>query len=97
MLNKIRFPAPGYPSQPDHTEKLTLWKILKVEQNIGMKLTESMAMYPTASVSGWYFAHPDSKYFGVGKIQKDQVQQYAKRKGESVELIEKWLSPNLNY
>jgi 5-methyltetrahydrofolate--homocysteine methyltransferase len=90
-------PAPGYPACPDHLEKPTLFKLLNAEELSEVTLTESMAMYPTASVSGWYFAHPDSKYFGIGKIQKDQVEQYAARKGESVELIEKWLSPNLNY
>ena len=90
-------PAPGYPACPDHLEKPTLFKLLDAENLSEVSLTESMAMYPTASVSGWYFAHPDSKYFGIGKIQKDQVEQYANRKKESVELIEKWLSPNLNY
>ncbi len=90
-------PAPGYPACPDHLEKPTLFKLLDAENLSEVTLTESMAMYPTASVSGWYFAHPDSKYFGIGKIQKDQVEQYANRKNESVELIEKWLSPNLNY
>jgi len=90
-------PAPGYPACPDHLEKPTLFKLLNAEELTGVTLTESMAMYPTASVSGWYFAHPDSKYFGIGKIQKDQVEQYAQRRGESVELIEKWLGPNLNY
>jgi|TARA_B110000259_G_C14031191_1_gene406771 5-methyltetrahydrofolate--homocysteine methyltransferase len=90
-------PAPGYPACPDHLEKPTLFRLLNAEKETGITLTDSMAMYPTASVSGWYFAHPDSKYFGIGKIQKDQVAQYADRKGESVELIEKWLSSNLNY
>lgn len=90
-------PAPGYPACPDHLEKPTLFKLLNAEELTGVTLTESMAMYPTASVSGWYFAHPDSKYFGVGKIQKDQVEAYAKRRNESVDHIEKWLSSNLNY
>jgi len=90
-------PAPGYPACPDHLEKPTIFKLLNAEELTGVTLTESMAMYPTASVSGWYFAHPDSKYFGIGKIQKDQVEQYAERKGKSVEVIEKWLGPNLNY
>jgi len=90
-------PAPGYPAQPDHTEKPIIWKLLDVEKNIGMKLTESMAMIPTAAVSGLYFSHPDSHYFGVGKIQKDQVEDYAKRKGISIEEAEKWLGPNLAY
>ena len=90
-------PAPGYPACPDHLEKTTLFKLLNAEELTGVSLTESMAMYPTASVSGWYFAHPSSKYFGIGKIEKDQIEDYAERKGESVEFIEKWLGPNLNY
>jgi 5-methyltetrahydrofolate--homocysteine methyltransferase len=90
-------PAPGYPAQPDHTEKPIIFSLLDVEKNTGIKLTESMAMYPAASVSGLYFSHPDSKYFSVGKIDKDQVLDYHKRKGMSVEEIEKWLSPILNY
>jgi 5-methyltetrahydrofolate--homocysteine methyltransferase len=90
-------PAPGYPAQPDHTEKETIWKLLDVEKNIGITLTESMAMVPTAAVSGLYFSHPDSHYFGIGKIQKDQVQDYAKRKGVSLEEAERWLGPNLAY
>ena len=90
-------PAPGYPACPDHTEKETLWKLLDVEQNIGMGLTESMAMHPAASVSGWYFAHPQSRYFGVGKIEKDQVEDYARRKGLTKEAAERWLAPNLAY
>ncbi len=84
-------PAPGYPAQPDHTEKLTIWKLLDVEKNIGMTLTESLAMYPTSSVSGLYFANPDAHYFGIGKITKDQIVSYAERKGLSVEVVEKWL------
>jgi 5-methyltetrahydrofolate--homocysteine methyltransferase len=90
-------PAPGYPAQPDHTEKPIIFSMLDVEKNTGIKLTESMAMYPAASVSGLYFANPDSKYFSVGKIEKDQVLNYHKRKGMSLEEIEKWLSPILNY
>ena len=90
-------PAPGYPACPDHTEKEGLFKILKVEENIGISLTESFAMYPAASVSGYYIGHPESRYFGLGKIGKDQVEDYAKRKGESLEEMEKWLKPNLNY
>ena len=90
-------PAPGYPAQPDHTEKPIIFSLLDVEKNAGIKLTESMAMYPAASVSGLYFAHPDSRYFNVGKIDKDQVLDYHKRKGLSIEEIEKWLSPILNY
>lgn len=90
-------PAPGYPAQPDHTEKITIWKVLEVEKNTAIALTESLAMFPTAAVSGLYFAHPDAHYFGVGKIQKDQVVDYAKRKGMSVEQVEKWLGPILAY
>jgi 5-methyltetrahydrofolate--homocysteine methyltransferase len=90
-------PAPGYPAQPEHTEKTTIWKLLDVEKNTGMQLTESMAMIPTAAVSGLYFAHPQSHYFGLGKIKKDQVEDYAKRKGMSVEEAERWLGPNLGY
>ena len=90
-------PAPGYPACPDHTEKQTLFELLDVEQNTGIRLTESFAMYPASSVSGLYFAHPQSKYFGLGKIEKDQVEDYAKRKQMTVEEIEKWLAPNLNY
>ena len=90
-------PAPGYPAQPDHTEKITLWKLLDVEKNTGIQLTESLAMYPTAAVSGLYFAHPDAKYFGLGKIQADQVKDYAKRKKMKVEVVEKWLGMALGY
>lgn len=89
-------PAPGYPTQPDHTEKLTMWNLLKAE-SIGITLTESLAMDPAASVSGLIFSHPQSTYFSTGKIQKDQVQDYASRKGQSVECVEKWLSPILAY
>ena len=90
-------PAPGYPAQPDHTEKITLWKLLEVEKNTGIKLTESLAMYPTAAVSGLYFAHPDSHYFSVGKLEKDQVEDYAKRKGMKVQEAERWLGSMLAY
>ena len=90
-------PAPGYPAQPDHTEKLTIWSLLDVEKNTGITLTESMAMMPTAAVSGLYFAHPASQYFGLGKIQRDQVEDYAKRKGMSLEETERWLGPVLGY
>ncbi len=90
-------PAPGYPACPDHTEKPILFGLLDAEEQTGIQLTESMAMYPAASVSGFYFSHPESKYFGLGKIEKDQVIDYAKRKGQSVAEIEKWLAPNLNY
>ncbi len=90
-------PAPGYPACPDHTEKLTLFDLVDPEAKTGITLTESLAMYPAASVSGWYFAHPDAKYFGVGKVYKDQVEDYTKRKGQSIEETEKWLRPNLSY
>lgn len=88
-------PAPGYPACPDHLEKPTIWKLLQVEETIGVKLTESMAMWPAASVSGYYFAHPQSKYFGLGKIKEDQVVDYAKRRGIATEVATKWLSPNI--
>ena len=88
-------PAPGYPACPDHLEKPTIWKLLDVENQIGVKLTESMAMWPAASVSGYYFANPESKYFGLGKIKKDQLEDYAKRRNISVEQAKKWLSSNL--
>ena len=90
-------PAPGYPACPDHTEKPTIWTLLDAEKNTGIILTESYAMYPTASVSGWYFASPEAKYFGVGKIAKDQTENLAKLKGLSVEEMERWLGPNLGY
>jgi 5-methyltetrahydrofolate--homocysteine methyltransferase len=90
-------PAPGYPACPDHTEKGTLWEILKPDERIGLTLTESFAMLPTAAVSGWYFSHPSSRYFGIGRIQKDQVEDYAARKGMSLEQAERWLSPVLGY
>jgi 5-methyltetrahydrofolate--homocysteine methyltransferase len=86
-------PAPGYPACPDHTEKTTLFQLLEAEKTLGMQLTESMAMLPTASVSGWYFAHPEARYFGLGKIGRDQLADYARRKGWSLETAEKWLSP----
>lgn len=88
-------PAPGYPACPDHTEKRKIWEVLKVEENAQMKLTESCAMYPAAAVSGYYFAHPKSKYFAVGRIGKDQVEAYAKIKGLPYAEVEKWLRPNL--
>jgi 5-methyltetrahydrofolate--homocysteine methyltransferase len=90
-------PAPGYPAQPDHTEKHTIWSLLDVEKNTGIILTESLAMVPTAAVSGLYFSHPQSHYFGVGKISKDQVEDYAKRKNMKFEEAEKWLNPVLGY
>ncbi|HEX4084696.1 MAG TPA: methionine synthase [Chthoniobacteraceae bacterium] len=90
-------PAAGYPACPDHTEKATLFQLLEAEARAGVRLTESFAMYPGAAVSGLYFSHPDAKYFGVGKIARDQVADYAGRKGESVDFVEKWLAPNLGY
>ncbi|MFN3918857.1 MAG: methionine synthase [Methylohalobius sp.] len=90
-------PAPGYPACPDHTEKRTLFDLLGVEQNTGILLTESFAMYPAASVSGWYFSHPKASYFNVGKLGRDQVEDYAHRKGWSLAEAEKWLAPNLAY
>ncbi|MGM0582034.1 MAG: methionine synthase [Bacteroidota bacterium] len=90
-------PAPGYPGCPDHTEKITLFDLLDVEKKTGITLTENLAMLPTASVSGFYFGHPESRYFGLGKIGKDQVEDIAKRKKQDFKEIEKWLRPNLNY
>jgi 5-methyltetrahydrofolate--homocysteine methyltransferase len=90
-------PAPGYPACPEHTEKLLLWDLLDVEATTGITLTESMAMQPGASVSGWYFAHPESQYFVVGRVGRDQVEDYAARKGWTVAEAEKWLSANLGY
>jgi 5-methyltetrahydrofolate--homocysteine methyltransferase len=90
-------PAPGYPAQPDHTEKATLWKLMDVQNTANIELTESFAMWPGAAVSGFYYAHPDSHYFGVGKVERDQVEDYAARKGWTVEETERWLSPVLNY
>ena len=90
-------PAAGYPACPDHTEKATLWHLMDVEAKTGIKLTESFAMWPGAAVSGLYFAHPNARYFAVNKITKDQVEHYANRKGETVEEVERWLSPNLGY
>tara|TARA_B100001146_G_scaffold24729_1_gene18660 strand:- start:585 stop:3269 length:2685 start_codon:yes stop_codon:yes gene_type:complete len=89
-------PAPGYPACPDHLEKKTIWKILNVENNIGVKLTESMAMWPAAAVSGYYFANKEAKYFGLGKINKDQVQNYSLRRKINIDSANKWLSPNIN-
>ena len=88
-------PAPGYPSCPDHLEKPTIWKLLNVEKEIGVTLTESMAMWPASSVSGYYFGNPDSKYFGLGRIKYDQVIDYAKRRSISTETAKKWLNPNI--
>ncbi len=90
-------PAPGYPACPDHTEKATLFRLLDGEANTGVSLTENFAMTPAASVSGWYFSHPESKYFGLGKIDKDQVTDIAARKDMDLEQMERWLAPNLSY
>jgi 5-methyltetrahydrofolate--homocysteine methyltransferase len=90
-------PAAGYPACPDHTEKGTLWRLLDVEAKTGMMITESFAMWPGSSVSGLYFAHPESRYFSLGKIDRDQVADYHERKGMSIEEVERWLGPNLNY
>nr|WP_116654509.1 methionine synthase [Pelagibacterium sediminicola] len=90
-------PAPGYPAQPDHTEKTTLFRLLDAEKEIGVQLTESYAMWPGSSVSGLYFAHPESYYFGVAKVERDQVEDYARRKGMAVAEVERWLGPVLNY
>ncbi len=88
-------PAPGYPACPDHLEKTTIWKLLSVKEKIGVELTESLAMWPAASVSGYYFANPEAKYFGLGKIDKDQLKDYTKRRNISYDEAEKWLNPNL--
>jgi 5-methyltetrahydrofolate--homocysteine methyltransferase len=90
-------PAPGYPACPDHTEKAKLWELLDVERRTGIRLTESYAMYPTAAVSGWYIGHPEARYFALGKIDRDQVEDYAQRKGLPVTEVERWLAPNLGY
>ncbi len=90
-------PAPGYPACPDHTEKGLLWDLMDIENQTGIQLTESFAMYPAAAVSGFYFSHPDSKYFGLGKINKDQVEDYARRKNMDIAIVERWLGPNLSY
>ncbi|MCK5813549.1 MAG: methionine synthase, partial [Cocleimonas sp.] len=90
-------PAPGYPACPEHTEKGTIWELLDPENRIGLNITESYAMWPAAAVSGWYFAHPNSRFFGTGKVQRDQVEDYAKRKDWTIEETEKWLGPVLGY
>ena len=90
-------PAPGYPAQPDHTEKGSIWNLLDVEANTGILITESFAMWPGSSVSGLYFAHPQSRYFSLGKIDRDQATDYAERKQLPLAEIERWLGPNLNY
>jgi 5-methyltetrahydrofolate--homocysteine methyltransferase len=89
-------PAPGYPACPDHTEKIKLFELLGGEEKTDIKLTESLAMYPASSICGWYFANPNSKYFGIGKIDQTQLQDYASRKEMTIEDAEKWLSPILN-
>ena len=90
-------PAPGYPANPDHTQKEIIWDLLKPLENASIELTESWAMLPAASVSGWYFSHPESQYFGVGKLDRDQVHDYAERKGVTIERAESLLAPNLGY
>ena len=90
-------PAPGYPACPDHTEKAVIWRLLDAERRAGVSLTESYAMSPAASVSGWYFSHPSSHYFGLGKIDREQAADYAGRKGKAIEEVERWLAPNLCY
>jgi 5-methyltetrahydrofolate--homocysteine methyltransferase len=90
-------PAPGYPAQPDHTEKRLLFDLLSAEKNAQVVLTENFAMHPASAVSGLYFAHPEAKYFGVGMISRDQIEDYARRKGLDLPTMEKWLSPNLSY
>ncbi len=90
-------PAPGYPSCPDHTEKAQIWQLLDVKKNIGVELTENYAIYPPSSVSGLYFPHPQAKYFHLGLIDRDQVKDYAKRKGILLEEAQRWLRPNLGY
>ena len=90
-------PASGYPACPDHTQKTILWELLDVEKHTGISLTESLAMWPASSVSGWYFSHPESRYFGVGKIGKDQISDYASRRGIEVQVAEKWLATSLAY
>ncbi len=88
-------PAPGYTACPDHSEKLKIFDLLSAEKNIGVSLTESMAMYPNSSVSGYYFSHPKSKYFSVGKVKEDQIIDYAKRKEMTINEVEKWLQSNI--
>jgi 5-methyltetrahydrofolate--homocysteine methyltransferase len=100
-LLKIKYvgirPAPGYPSQPDHTEKTTMWNVIKAEELAGISLSESLSMMPAASVSALVFAHPESSYFAVGQVGKDQVESYAERKKQDLPVTERWLSPILNY
>ncbi len=90
-------PAPGYPTQPDHTEKQTMWSLMQIKEKTGIELTDSLAMHPAASVSGLYFATPQSQYFSLGKVTEEQVKEYAARKGQSVEEVERWLGSSLSY
>jgi len=90
-------PAPGYPACPEHSEKGTLFELLAAEKSTGIELTDSFAMYPTAAVSGWYFSHPQSQYFVVGRVSKEQVEDYARRKGWTIGVAERWLAPLLDY
>ena len=90
-------PAPGYPACPDHTEKGTIWRLLDVQANTGIEITESFAMWPGSSVSGIYFAHPESRFFSLGKIDRDQVADYQERKSMNLAAVERWLGPNLGY
>ena len=90
-------PAPGYAACPEHSEKLAIWQLLDADRNTGITLTESMAMWPGASVSGWYYSHPESQYFVLGRLNKDQVADYARRKQWTLREAEKWLAPNLGY
>jgi len=100
-LHKVKYkgvrPAPGYPTQPDHTEKITLFDLMKVQKNTGIELTESLAMIPGTSVCGLYFSHPESRYFAIGKITQEQIIDYAKRKSKSITEVEKCLGQNLSY
>jgi 5-methyltetrahydrofolate--homocysteine methyltransferase len=90
-------PAPGYPACPDHTEKATLWRLMNVQERVGIKLTESYAMHPGSSVSGYYFSHPEAEYFRVGMINREQMENYAKRKGMTIQETERWMQPNKGY
>ena len=90
-------PAPGYPACPDHTEKGLLWDLIEPDKNAGMTITESFAMLPTASVSGMYFSHPEARYFGTGKLARDQIEDYAARKGMNIQDVERWLASVLGY
>jgi len=100
-LLKVKYqgirPAPGYPSQPDHTEKMTMWNLMKVKELCGIELSESLSMMPASSVSALVFSHKESQYFAVGQVAKDQVENYASRKGSSIDYTERWLSPILSY